>query len=134
MEGEEKQVKMEQYRSILNSLDFPIQFLQQSRVVDISEYLNQLDIKRKTSDSKFIQNQLEFYSKYLEDLIKYRSILTKRFYLVIPYQEERERKDYHAFSKHKKKMEEIEKQNKNDIHEEEVNFEKVSCKPYTYAS
>lgn len=125
MEAEEKQAKMEQYRSILNSIDFPIQFLQQSRVVDISDYLQQLDIKKKTSDSRFIKNQLEFYSKYLEDLIKYRSILTKKFYLVIPYQEEKEKKDYHAFSKHKKKMQEVEKKNKNDIHEEETRFEKA---------
>lgn len=125
MESEEKQTKMEQYRSILNSIDFPIQFLQQSRIVDITDYLQALEVKRKTSDSKFVQNQLKFYSQYLEDLIKMRSILTKKFYVVIPYHEETERKDYHAFSKHKKKIEEQERLNKNDVQEEEIRFEKA---------
>lgn len=130
MEGSEKQVILEQYRQILTSIDFPFQYLQQSRIVDISEYLNTLGTIRATAKSKFVKNQLEFYSGYLIDLIKNRSVLTKKFYFVIPYDEERENKNKKKQIAQKAK----DKQNKtkgklleeeNDVYEEEQRFEKA---------
>lgn len=134
MEAGEKQSVMEQYRSILNSIDFKFQILQQSRIVDISEYIDTLDTKKKSSDSKFVKNQLGFYIEYLNDLVKYRSVLTKKFYVVIPYEEEEDgKKDYHAFSRHKKKhAKELEEKKKTKtVHDEEISFEKAQKQLYS---
>jgi hypothetical protein len=83
MEASEKETILQQYREILNSIDFPFQYLQQSRTVDISEYIETLKRIQRTTKSKFIHSQLEFYSSYLLNLIKNRSILTKKFYLAV---------------------------------------------------
>lgn len=126
MEAEEKQVILEQYRQILTSIVFPFQYLQQSRVVDISEYLDTLVKLKFTAKTNFIKSQLEFYSGYLVDLIKNRSILTKKFYFVIPYDEAREQKNKKNYTgKKETKKTKGSTEEKNDVYEEEQRFEKA---------
>lgn len=93
MESSEKEAILSQYRQVLHSIDFPIQYLQQSRMVDISEYLETLDNLKRTSKNNFTKNQLGFYSQYLSNLIRNRSVLTKKFYIVIPYDEVKEERN-----------------------------------------
>jgi len=130
MEAGEKQAILEQYREILNSVDFPFQILQQSRIVDISEYLDTIENLRRNAKSAFIRKQLQFYSGYLVDLIKNRSILTKRFYLVIPFDEEKENQK----EKLRKKKKNQPKMETNDIYKEEQNFEKARKQLYSRAT
>lgn len=129
MEPSEKEVIHNQYRSILTSFEFPFQYLQQSRTVDISEYLNTLEKIQKGANSNFVKNQLDFYSSYLVDLIKNSSVLTKKFYFVIPYddtKELKEKKNYSNLSKEKKKKQKNEPvEEKNELYEEEQRFERA---------
>jgi hypothetical protein len=92
MEPSEKEVVLYQYAGVLNSFDFPFQYLQQSRVVDISEYLENIQKYKSQTKNPFMQKQLQFYSEFVVSLIRQSMILTKRFYMVIPFDEERERK------------------------------------------
>lgn len=136
MEASEKQLILEQYREILNAIDFKFQFLQQSRIVDISEYLSSLEKLKQNSKSKFAQNQLEYYSNFLVDLIKNRSILTKKFYLIIPYDPEVEGKKKAEKDKKKDKKNKKEQNTKeeNDVYKEEMNFEKARKQLYIRAT
>lgn len=137
MEASEKQNVLEQYREILNSIDFKFQFLQQSRIVDISEYLDTLENVRRNAKSAFIRKQLEYYSGYLIDLIKNRSILTKRFYIIIPYDEEKDKKkakiNKENVGKNKKKTtnETVET---NDVYDEEQRFDRARKQLYGRAT
>jgi hypothetical protein len=120
MEMDEREIILEQYRKILNSVDFPFQFLQQSRVVDISEYLTTLENTIASSSSLFIQSQLKSYTNFLVDLVKTRSVLTKKFYLIIPYDEVVKK----VTSKQKKSQPKVETVEENGVYEEEKRFEK----------
>jgi len=128
METSEKDGILQQYRGVLQALDFPFQYLQQSRIVDISEYLTTLEGLKTSARNNFTKNQLEFYSTFLIDLIKDRSILTKKFYLVIPFDEEKEKnktKNYSSLSKKKtksKKGKAGEGDENQEAYDEEQNF------------
>lgn len=135
MEPEEKEVILQQYRQILNAIDFPFQYLQQSRIVDISEYLATLEGYARTEKNPLLKKQIEFYTEYLIELIRDRSVLTKKFYLVVPYDEEKESKNHSSYVAEKKKKEEKKKkkaqkknrelEEENDIYLEEKRFEKA---------
>lgn len=135
MELEEKEVILQQYRQILNAIDFPFQYLQQSRIVDISEYLATLEGHARTEKNPLLKKQIEFYSEYLIELIRDRSVLTKKFYLVVPFDEAKETKNQSSYVAEKKKREEKKKkkekkknrelEEENDIYLEEKRFEKA---------
>lgn len=126
MENSEKEGVLELYKEVLSSIDFSFQYLQQSRIVDISDYLTTLSRLKRDAKTNFIQNQLEFYSQFLVDLIKSRSILTKKFYIVIPYDEEKEKsklKKYSSLNEKKDKKKKNEPQD--DVYLEEQRYEKA---------
>lgn len=137
MESEEKEIVLQQYRQILNAIDFPFQILQQSRIVDISDYLSQLEGFASTEKNPLIKKQIEFYTEYLIDLIRDRSVLTKKFYFVVPYDEAKENQNKNNWyaQKQKQKEKEAQKNKKRkgksfeeeeiDIYAEEKSFEKA---------
>lgn len=92
MEEDEKEGIFGQYRQILSSIDYPFQFLQQSRVADVSDYLRSLDKIHYETNNRFIRKQIEFYKEYIDELVKTKAVLTKKFFIIIPYDEFREKK------------------------------------------
>lgn len=131
MEASEREGVLLQYRQVLNSLRFKFQYLQQSRVIDIQEYLNTIEVLRANATTKFAKNQLGFYNEFLENLIKERSVLTKKFFIIIPYDphiedKESRRAQYHAFDRNKEAFEKAQNDLKNnDVFQEEKRFEKA---------
>lgn len=142
MDYNEKQHILRQYKEILTAVDFPFQILQQSRVVDIKDYLDQLDKTKALEDNLLIEKQLEYYQDFIKKMIKERSILTKKFFFIIPYDEKMELSKttgYYA-EKQKQRMKEQEKKIKeakkkgiklenedenNEMIKEEKSFEKA---------
>ena len=92
MEPEEKEVILQQYRQILNAIDFPFQYFQQSRIVDVSEYIGTLENQQIREKNRLIQKQLQFYSEFLQSMIQTKSVLTKKFYITVPFDAEEEEK------------------------------------------
>lgn len=137
MEPEEREVVLQQYRQVLNAIDFQFQFLQQSRIVDVSEYLSSLEGFARTEKNPLIKKQVEYYTEFLVELIRDRSVLTKKFYLVVPFDEEREQKNKSGYqaekekqkrkqmAKDKKKNPNREEEEENEIYLEEKRFEKA---------
>ncbi|QST03016.1 hypothetical protein IMZ31_20940 (plasmid) [Pontibacillus sp. ALD_SL1] len=124
MEPEEKEGILERYRQVLNAIEFPFQYLQQSRVVDVSEYLDTLDTHKSNAKNPLLEKQLEYYSEFLVDLIRERSVLTKKFYLVIPYDEEKEMAN-RTYAKEKNKKGKKETAQSNSVYDEEKRFERA---------
>ena len=127
MEYEEKQIILEKYKQILTSIDFSFQFLQQSRIVDVSDYLKKLSKIQSQADNIFVKKQLEFYRGYIIELIRTRVVLTKKFFLIIPFDDELEKRKRAKNSTSpldlKLNKKNIKIDEKNDVLEEEKRFE-----------
>lgn len=134
MEPEEKEMILQQYSQILNAIDFPFQYLQQSRIVDITEYLSTLEGHMVQEKNPLIQKQIEFYSNFLQDIIHDRSVLTKKFYITIPYDEEAEEKKKQGYTQQVNKKDESKKkiaEEEDDVYAEEKRFEKARKQLYS---
>jgi hypothetical protein len=75
------------YISMINSLDFPIQICMQSRQLNIDNYVQRLDDRAKEIDNELLKIQLEGYRKYIVELLTIGEIMSKKFYVVVPYEQ-----------------------------------------------
>ncbi|OGY47838.1 MAG: hypothetical protein A3J62_00095 [Candidatus Buchananbacteria bacterium RIFCSPHIGHO2_02_FULL_38_8] len=73
------------YVSFLNFLEFPLQIVIQSRRLDIDSYLERLKKIEKEQTNELLRMQTAEYREYVSELVKLADIMTKRFYLVVPY-------------------------------------------------
>jgi hypothetical protein len=82
---DEQDVIIDTFQSFLNSLTTPIQILIRVRELDIDRYLEDLQLSRVNESQKIYKKQLEKYSEFIRKLVAGNKILSRRFYLVIPY-------------------------------------------------
>jgi hypothetical protein len=73
------------YISFLNSLEFPLQIVIQSRPLDIDSYLAKLKTIEKEQTNELLRIQTADYRQYVTELVQLGEIMTKRFYVTIPY-------------------------------------------------
>ena len=83
---EEQLIVIDQYKKFLNSINFPIQVLARSTVLDLSDYILYM---RKTVikiENDVLKWQWEKYVEFLEKMNDAQWLLyTKEFYIVVPY-------------------------------------------------
>ncbi len=82
---EEQEAIIMQFQNFLNSLDFSIQILIQSRKLDIRPYLLQLENQMKTQVEPLIKFQTNEYINFIRKFTEDNEIMTKSFFVVIPY-------------------------------------------------
>ncbi len=82
---EEQEAIVQGYISFINSLNFPIQIVIQSRKLNISNYLKQLKIKEKEQTNELLKIQISEYMDYIKELVELGDIMTKHFYVTIQY-------------------------------------------------
>ncbi len=82
---EEQESIIYQFQEFLNSLDFSCQILVQSRKLNITGYLEKLEDLEKKQTNELLKIQTGEYRKFIEELIKGGSIMSKNFYVVVPY-------------------------------------------------
>ena len=73
------------YQGLLNSLDFPIQILIQSRVLDIEGYLGKLKGLAAGQTNELLRIQMTEYIEYVGRLVEFANIMSKNFYVVVPF-------------------------------------------------
>ena len=73
------------YQNFLNSLDFPLQILMQSKKLDLSNYLAKLTQKAGEQQNELLRAQTLDYIDFIKRLINLANIMDKRFYVVVPY-------------------------------------------------
>lgn len=88
------------YQNFLNSLDFPIQILIHSRILDVNSYLEKLRNIMASQTNELLRIQMVEYIEYISKLVEYASIMSKTFYVVIPYSGERVKETF--FSRFRK--------------------------------
>ncbi|MBI3952599.1 MAG: hypothetical protein HY336_01420 [Candidatus Doudnabacteria bacterium] len=83
--GEEQNALINSYQSFLNSLEFPIQIVMQSRKLDVHGYLDKLRAIMQQQTNELLRLQTQEYIEYVGKLIEFASIMNKTFYVVVPY-------------------------------------------------
>ncbi len=81
------------YQGFLNSLDFPTQTLIVSKNLDIEPYLIDLEKRRKTQKNSLIKMQTMEYINFVKNLTEISDIMTKSFYVVVPFYPVENRED-----------------------------------------
>jgi len=82
---DEQNATIQAYVGFLNSIDFPLQIVIQSRKLNIDGYLQKLTELEKQQTNELLRVQISEYVAYIKELISLGEIMTKRFYVVVPY-------------------------------------------------
>lgn len=73
------------FASMINSLSFPIQIVVKTQRKNISSYLNYIDQKIAESKNEKLKTLMVGYKNFINETIKKRNVLGKRFFIVIPF-------------------------------------------------
>jgi hypothetical protein len=73
------------YVSFLNNIEFPMQIVVQSRELNIDKYLNNLNDRYREQTNELLKIQTSEYVAYIKELVSMGKIMSKRFYITIPY-------------------------------------------------
>jgi len=82
---EEQETIIYQFQNFLNSLDFSVQIIIQSRKMNITGYLDQIETLRDKQTDELMKTQTASYYDFVKGLIEGGSIMSKTFFLVVPY-------------------------------------------------
>ncbi len=82
---EEQEAVIGAYTSFLNTIDFPLQIVIQSRRLDIDNYLESIKTIEKDQKNELLKLQIRDYRQFVTEFVQQADIMTKRFYVVIPY-------------------------------------------------
>ncbi len=82
---EEQKATILQFQNFLNTLDFPIQISVQSRKLDIRPYLLLLENRMKVQSEPLLKLQTKEYIEFIKNFTDTVSIMTKSFFIVVPY-------------------------------------------------
>ena len=82
---DEQKALVSSYVSFLNYLNFPIQIVVQSRRLDIDKYVKSIETAERGITNDLLKKQIVSYKTYIQELIDLGDIMTKRFFIVIPY-------------------------------------------------
>lgn len=82
---DEQDTLIDTYESFLNSLPCPLQIIVRIRELDMSKYLADLQTRHANEKGKVYKAQLENYSEFVQSLVEDNKILSRRFYVVLPY-------------------------------------------------
>lgn len=82
---DEQNALISSYVGFLNSLDFPIQIVVQSRKLQIQSYLDKLIEIEREQENELLRVQTADYRAFIQELVDIGQIMTKKFYVVVPY-------------------------------------------------
>lgn len=85
---EEQDAIIYQFQNFLNSVDFSIQFVIQSRKLNIDDYLVAIKEIEKTQDNELLKIQTQEYIDFVRNFVELQNIMIKNFYIVIPFTKE----------------------------------------------
>ena len=82
---DEQRATILQFQNFLNTLDFSVQISVQSRRLDIRPYLLLLENRIKVQNEPLLKLQTREYIEFIRNFTESVSIMTKSFFLVVPY-------------------------------------------------
>lgn len=82
---DEQNALINRYQEFLNSLDFFVQIVIQSRKLNIKNYLWLLEAKKPEQSNELMQIQLQEYITFVKTLTETTNIMVKNFYIIVPF-------------------------------------------------
>ena len=82
---DEQNATIYQFHNFLNSLDFSIEIVAQSRRLNITGYLDKLKELERAQEIELLKIQTADYRKFIGDLIGGGQIMSKNFFVVVPF-------------------------------------------------
>jgi type IV secretory pathway VirB4 component len=82
---DEQNAIISQFQNLLNSLDFSIQIFVQSKRLDIRPYIALLEERYKEQVTELMKIQTREYIEFIKTFVDNSNIMTKGFFIVIPY-------------------------------------------------
>jgi hypothetical protein len=82
---EEQDAIIDIYESFLNSVSSSLQILVRTREIDMDKYLEDLGERLNDETEEIYRAQLQNYDEFIRSLITSNKILTRRFYIIVPY-------------------------------------------------
>ncbi|MBI2990483.1 MAG: hypothetical protein HYY51_04875 [Candidatus Magasanikbacteria bacterium] len=82
---DEQNALISSYVGFLNSIDFPLQIVVQSRRLQIRPYLEELASIEAKQKNELLRIQIADYRAFVKELVDIGQIMTKRYYVVVPY-------------------------------------------------
>ncbi|MBU0767040.1 hypothetical protein KKF55_04670 [Patescibacteria group bacterium] len=72
------------YQNFLNTITFPIQIVITSTRVNIDPYINNIRMRAGSQKNDLLREQSQMYASFVEKLVEVADIMQKRFYVVVP--------------------------------------------------
>lgn len=83
-EGEQVAI-LQNFQRFVNSVDFPLQIVVNSRKLNIDEYLKLIDQSSNELSNELLKIQAAEYGKFVGELSDLSNIMSKKFYIVVPF-------------------------------------------------
>ncbi len=83
-EGEQIAI-LQNFQRFVNSIDFPLQIVISSRKLNIDAYLKLIDESANALTNELLKIQATEYSKFVGELSDLSNIMSKKFYIVVPF-------------------------------------------------
>lgn len=90
-EDEQKGI-VQGYVQFLNTLDFELQIVMQSRTLNIEQYLDKLDTLARTQENELLKRQTISYRSFVGKLVEDAQIMDKKFFVVVPFAPDKKKK------------------------------------------
>jgi len=97
---EEQDVIIDSFQNFLNSLPCEIQILVRVREVDIDRYVEDIGRTKDKETIPAYKKQIEGYCSFVKKLVSGNKILSRRFYIVIPYKHTERHQDMKLIKEH----------------------------------
>lgn len=82
---DEQDALIDTFESFLNSLPCPVQMLVRIRELDMTKYLSDLQLRKEDEPEEIYKTQLDNYSQFVQGLVSDNKILSRHFYVVLPF-------------------------------------------------
>lgn len=73
------------YQSLLNTLDFSVQFFIHSRKLNVEGYLAKLQDRESQETNELLKNQIAEYRNFIGSLVSENAIMNKSFFVIVPF-------------------------------------------------
>ncbi len=97
---EEQDVIIDSFQNFLNALPCQIQILVRVREVDIDHYVEDIGHLKDKETEKAYLKQIDGYCSFVKKLVSGNKILSRRFYIVIPYENMERKEDLKLIKEH----------------------------------
>lgn len=82
---DEQNAMVGSYVTFLNSLNFPLQVVVQSRPLNIDDYLERLKKTEREHTNELLRLQTADYRNFVSELLELEAIMSKKFFVVVSY-------------------------------------------------